>query len=313
MTHAETRARNAGMIAAHRLGVSLDALAAQYQMPRASVRKILGNDYVKPSRLPTARETRMAELYREGWTLERIGTEYSVTRERVRQVLTRRFGIDRMDGGKTIEMFARTAERQAKHAAESQRKEQRASHRWGMSLEQYMAHVAQFGGSGDQGSPMHRYSQQRSSAKRRNVAWGFTFAEWWQIWRQSGKWAERGPGNGYCMARHGDSGPYSVANVYICTIGENFSDSWLVNRRGRTVRGYYIERYMRKVGERFRVKFRDDGRYRCGFATKQDAEAFALTHLREGVIKTPRGINTPIASTNHAPRVASARQHVATV
>ena len=46
-----------------------------------------------------------------------------------------------------------------------------------------------------------------------------TFAQWWYIWRRSGKWEQRGTlPHQYCMARKGpDIGPYAMGNVKIIT------------------------------------------------------------------------------------------------
>src|SRR5215472_6042820 len=55
---------------------------------------------------------------------------------------------------------------------------------------------------------------QRADAKRRGIAFSFTFEEWLAVWQQSGKWAERGHRKGqYVMARFGDIGPYAIGNV----------------------------------------------------------------------------------------------------
>jgi hypothetical protein len=49
-----------------------------------------------------------------------------------------------------------------------------------------------------------------------------TFAEWWQIWHDSGHWEERGTANGcYVMCRNADQGPYAVGNVRIDTVRGN--------------------------------------------------------------------------------------------
>jgi hypothetical protein len=63
---------------------------------------------------------------------------------------------------------------------------------------------------------------QRIQAKARGVPFLLTFEEWWAIWQESGRWAEKGTRKDqYCMARTGDKGPYSVGNVRICTMAEN--------------------------------------------------------------------------------------------
>jgi hypothetical protein len=43
------------------------------------------------------------------------------------------------------------------------------------------------------------------------------------IWDASGKWDQRGRGDGYVMSRYGDEGPYQKDNVYICLARENNS------------------------------------------------------------------------------------------
>lgn len=69
------------------------------------------------------------------------------------------------------------------------------------------------------------YTKQKSNAKRRGVEFELSFSEWLAIWLWSGKLDERGRGEGkYCMARVGDTGPYSICNVYITLNTKNVSD-----------------------------------------------------------------------------------------
>jgi hypothetical protein len=71
----------------------------------------------------------------------------------------------------------------------------------------------------------------RQNAHTRNIPWELTFAQWLQIWVESGHLAERGLGhNKYCMARNGDIGPYSITNVKIVTTDENLYDRVINNR-----------------------------------------------------------------------------------
>jgi hypothetical protein len=66
------------------------------------------------------------------------------------------------------------------------------------------------------------FIKHRSVAKQRGISFLFTFDEWITIWRDSGRWAERGYRKGqYCMARFGDKGPYATGNVRICLVTEN--------------------------------------------------------------------------------------------
>jgi hypothetical protein len=67
-----------------------------------------------------------------------------------------------------------------------------------------------------------RYEEQNGSAKRRGINLEMSLAEWQWVWLSSGHWEDRGPKlHQYCMARHGDTGPYKVGNVSIKTNHEN--------------------------------------------------------------------------------------------
>jgi hypothetical protein len=70
------------------------------------------------------------------------------------------------------------------------------------------------------------FGAQRALAHRRGIGWELTFSEWWNLWKLSGKWRERGNKSGqFCMGRYYDIGPYSVDNVYICTVNQNARDA----------------------------------------------------------------------------------------
>jgi len=75
------------------------------------------------------------------------------------------------------------------------------------------------------GSLAMLYVSQRGAAKTRGIAWEMSFLDWVGIWRDSGKLHLRGRGRGaYCMARHGDTGPYAVGNVSITTVEANSAE-----------------------------------------------------------------------------------------
>lgn len=66
------------------------------------------------------------------------------------------------------------------------------------------------------------YGRQRQSARHRGIGWELTFEQWWQIWQDSGRYAERGPKcNQFVMARKWDRGPYAIGNVEIQTAQQN--------------------------------------------------------------------------------------------
>ena len=153
-----------------------------------------------------ARDAGMIEMYRQGCTLEQVGQCFGVTRERARQVISRA-GVSRTDGGVAIRSVAKRV------AADSAR-DLRYLSRYGMAYDEYRAHV--------QAGHARLYQRQQKSARSRGIEWRLDFAQWWAIWERSGRWAERGRGNGkYCMSRVNDDGAYEIGNVHIQSFLEN--------------------------------------------------------------------------------------------
>jgi hypothetical protein len=74
-------------------------------------------------------------------------------------------------------------------------------------------------------SPNRLYHRHKSHAKRRNIEWHFSFEQWINWWEQhlGPNWMTmRGSKpNQYCMARHGDVGPYAPENVECKRYPEN--------------------------------------------------------------------------------------------
>jgi hypothetical protein len=67
------------------------------------------------------------------------------------------------------------------------------------------------------------YLEQTNNSVQRGIQFEFSFAEWQWVWLASGHFDERGRDpEQFCMARHGDTGPYKVGNVAIKTNRENF-------------------------------------------------------------------------------------------
>jgi hypothetical protein len=155
----------------------------------------------------TRNET-IISLYRDGKTLEEIGGVYGISRERVRQLLSRR-GLSRRDGGQSVR-----ASRRAFKIAETSNA--RSLQQWGCSWDQYCS---------IRGKPSRAWCLHRRNARVRGIGFELTLWQWWTIWRDSGRWPERGHGaEKYAMCRFNDVGPYAVGNVYIATNSQNSKD-----------------------------------------------------------------------------------------
>lgn len=155
--------------------------------------------------------TRIITAYQQGNTMAAIGAGLGISGERVRQIL-KEYGIV------GVPRISRQPERRE---AAQKRKEARVARLWGLSWEDYRQLCDRYGTSEAPMSPFRKYIQQRKNAKSRGIKWSITFAEWWGVWQASGKWSARGRGDGYCMARFGDKGPYKVGNVEIMPTREN--------------------------------------------------------------------------------------------
>lgn len=169
-------------------------------------------------RLPGVRDKdradSMVRLFVSGSTLQEIGEKFGITRERVRQIITKHKGLVGKSGGASTRAKMREAQSRADLDA-------RTIKRKGCTYAQYRGLVAMGKGLTRESSPIGAYGRQRQNAIGRGIGWHLKLWDWWQIWQQSGKWADRGRGAGYCMARINDTGPYAANNVYITTNGQN--------------------------------------------------------------------------------------------
>jgi len=183
--------------------------------------------------VPNERELEMHLQYMNGQTLDSIGKTFGVTRELVRQRMKACFGETRSDTGYMLRRYVLPqylAQRDAKYLR--QRKREWKIYKVFGCHEEIVTHINggrfSLSNNSKSNSPAHAYQQQRYSAYYRGIRWEISFPEWWEVWKDSGKWSLRGRGHGYCMARYGDSGPYAVDNVYVCTSAQNTSDQYLV-------------------------------------------------------------------------------------
>lgn len=184
------------------------------------------------------RVQQMAALYKIGKTLQEIGDQYGISRERVRQLITRHCGITACDGGQRKVAAEKRAKFEAKRNARSLKK-------WGCNFDQYVM-------LRDMRKPTRAFAMQKRNANTRGIGWEFNLWQWWSVWQQSGKWAQRGRGQGYMMCRNGDEGPYSIDNVFIATGCENSSNQKRKKsglpigvRKNKKFRGYSAARSIR--------------------------------------------------------------------
>lgn len=64
--------------------------------------------------------------------------------------------------------------------------------KWGFTQREYELHTGLHGHSSTKGSPMQRYTAQRSKFIAQGCQWLFTFKQWWTMWVASGRWEECG-------------------------------------------------------------------------------------------------------------------------
>lgn len=163
----------------------------------------------------------MLALYRQGSTLHEIGQRYGLTRERVRQILTEKFGVQRLVGGAHLRGELRESVTNAE-------RERRYLTKYGCGYADWKV-LSRTGVT-------TAYKYQRRSAKTRGIEYHLTLADFWKIWKDSGKWEFMGRGRGrYCLTRVNDKGPYAVGNVVVMTTEQN-GRLYAASKRGKAMR-----------------------------------------------------------------------------
>jgi hypothetical protein len=95
-----------------------------------------------------------------------------------------------------------------------------------------------------------KYDDQKAKAKCRGIEFTLTFEEWWDIWQQSGKWAERGIRKGqYVMSRNADIGGYTLGNVKIQTVGDNNKEAFVTHRKPPMLGKHHSEETRKKLSD----------------------------------------------------------------
>ena len=146
---------------------------------------------------------------------------FGISYQRVQQILKRR-GINGSGGGATKRAELKNARREKARNIYCLRTK-------GCVYEDYLK-LLQIGrdrmarGVTRERTPIGAFVRQKQGARRRRIEWRLSLWDWWTIWQQSGRWDERGRGQGYVMCRKGDTGAYEIGNVYIDTCRQNSSD-----------------------------------------------------------------------------------------
>lgn len=138
------------------------------------------------------------------------------------------------------------------------------------------------------------FTDQKRNAKMRGVEFLFTFEQWRDWWIATGKWEQRGRGRGkYCMRRHGDTGPYSVENVFCGLNEDNVRDGNLGKVMSQETRQKLSKANSGKahpwsVGER-------NPMHRPEVKAKMSAAISGGKHYAAKMVATPHGIWTSAA------------------
>lgn len=223
MTRQEQRQRHAQIWAMQCAGATDADVVAAFGVSRytaQSVRYMNGKRNPRGRKKSPAIEARNAAIrdcFVAGETLQQIGDAHGLTRERVRQILEGDFGLTGDQGGAVIRRFL-TAPRRVRSATDE---------RYVRSLRCTRQRYLELTGNRYRSVDLHalRFARQAINARRRGIPFELTFEQWWSLWQQSGHYADRSRG-GYIMGRIGDTGPYAVNNVYICTAAQNAHDQY---------------------------------------------------------------------------------------
>lgn len=176
------------------------------------------------------RDAEIVRLFCLGRHTVELGALFGLSGSRVAQVI-KDAGVSKWDGGRHVAATLRApllrAREDARRAASRRATRERECQRLlGCDYETALRL--------NRGKSLYRldyelagqFRAQRDRARQRGIGWELTFPEWIGVWEASGKIEQRGRSHkdSYVMARKGDVGPYSIANVYITTLSQNFLD-----------------------------------------------------------------------------------------
>jgi predicted DNA-binding protein YlxM (UPF0122 family) len=196
--------------------------------------------YAKFMEQARQRNDQIVNLYLQGVTQQDIADIFLVSRQRIQQVLKKR-KIKAKDGGSKLKVLERQEELTGK-------RETKCREMYGCSWRDY--HRFRRRWKNYRLSPIYRFRNHKNGSRLRGIEWKLTLFEWWNIWKKSGKWKERGRSpNQYQMARFKDIGPYSVENVRIIT-GKQNKDEYYLSPGNKKKHGQLIKVGHKEAQER---------------------------------------------------------------
>ena len=164
-------------------------------------------------KIETASIPDIIERFRRGDTMQQIADSCGVTRAAIGKLLKKR-GLTRRDGGFLGGAIPK-GKREQRRAAVRRRVETRVFQTYGLPVWRIEEIVAKAKALNNK-DPRKAFRYHCNCMRLIGVAWDMTFAEWWQLWERSGKWAQRGRGPGcYVMARKDCAKPITRENVCI--------------------------------------------------------------------------------------------------
>lgn len=149
------------------------------------------------------RNTRIISRFLEGETLTAIGLCYGLSRQRIFQIL-KKHEVNPAIGGSALK-------RQNKGLAKNRIRAEKTSNAYGITRAALTLIPIE---------ARQAYSSQRRSVSISNTGWNFNLETWWNLWLQSGSFAQRGPRCGqFQMRRRNPDAHWEPANVFIKKLG----------------------------------------------------------------------------------------------
>jgi hypothetical protein len=171
-------------------------------------------------------ESMRKDFLENGLTMVKIAEKNKITRERVRQILKIKYNLSSADGKVRKENIAKVQEKKSQS-------DLKFFNQHGMTKEKFNEIREKFGivsfiDEGGEAKEKVRnvvyqaYINQKANAYRAKIGFHLSFAQWWKLWEESGKFAERGQGK-YGLVRHDSDFAFTIENTAIGLSSERAS------------------------------------------------------------------------------------------